>query len=43
MSVEKFECRVRNKITMLQYKYSLLDIFPLFFAGNFLIFMKYCL
>jgi hypothetical protein len=37
MSVEGFESRARNKITTLQYKCSLLDIFPLFLTGNFLV------
>jgi hypothetical protein len=37
MFVEGFESRVRNKINMLQYKCSLLGIFPSFLAGNFLV------
>jgi hypothetical protein len=37
MSAEGFEGRVRNKITTLQYKCSLLAIFPTFLTGNFLV------
>jgi hypothetical protein len=33
MSVEGFVCHVRNRITMLQYKYSLLAI-PVILTGN---------
>jgi hypothetical protein len=37
MSVEGIENHVRNKITMLQYKCSLLAIFPLSVPDNFLV------
>jgi hypothetical protein len=39
-SVEGFRSRVRNKITMLQYEYSLLAIFPSFSMGNFLVLLN---
>lgn len=36
-SVEGFEGRIKNEITMLQCKCSLLTIFPSFLTGSFLV------
>jgi hypothetical protein len=35
MSLKRFGSHTTNQITMLQYKCSLLAIFPLFLTGNF--------